>query len=157
MRSAPPRIRTWTRSLRRRRAIPWCGAESREGIKPSRARLQLAILVRESAHGAGSGSRTRISSLEDCVPTVGDTRKLVVPRRESWRSPLEGAARQSPARHVQRAHLGELASLHRPCETMPGASATLSSPHPAQRSRERRHGCISQSRSFVSRSSRCRS
>lgn len=52
----PPRSRTWCRSLRRRRPFPlgeWGGRagarESREGIRPSRAVLQTALLIREPA------------------------------------------------------------------------------------------------------------
>ena len=47
------------------------GVESREGVAPSRAGLQPAILARGSAHDrADSGNRTRIGSLENCGPTV---------------------------------------------------------------------------------------
>ena len=69
-RSAPPGIRTRIGSLRRRVLVHRArGAESREGIKPSRAVLQTALLS-ENRLGAGNGNRTHIGSLEDCGPTV---------------------------------------------------------------------------------------
>ena len=50
-------------------SIERAGAESREGIKPSHAVLQTALLS-ENRLGAGRGNRTHIGSLEDCGPTV---------------------------------------------------------------------------------------
>jgi hypothetical protein len=95
--SAPPEIRTRKKSFRRRRLVHRaCGAESREGVAPSRAVLQTAILTREPAHdslqkhsnkSALGGNRTRTANVK-CP-------------------------------------FGKLASLPRPFETRPGASATL--------------------------------
>jgi hypothetical protein len=94
---APPEIRTRKKSFRRRRLVHRaCGAESREGVAPSRAVLQTAILTREPAHdslqkhsnkSALGGNRTRTANVK-CP-------------------------------------FGKLASLPRPFETRPGASATL--------------------------------
>ena len=69
---APPGSRTRIRPLRRRWPIHWAsGAESREGIKPSRGRVAIDAPLRGSARGADSGNRTRIVSLEGWGPTVG--------------------------------------------------------------------------------------
>ncbi len=91
--------------------------------------------LRESAHRADSGNRTRIVSLEDCGPTVERC-------PHARRAP--GGSRTRTAR--AKSSLGKRASLHRPRETVPGASATLSSPHPVQRSREHRPRGLSRSR-----------
>ena len=74
------------------------GAESREGIKPSHAVLQTALLS-ENRLGAGRGNRTHIGSLEDCGPTVErcpremevESARLVTERTEStkWTESVE--------------------------------------------------------------------
>ena len=91
--------------------------------------------LRESAHRADSGNRTRIVSLEDCGPTVERC-------PHARRAPRGSRTRTACAK----SSFGKRASLHRPRETVPGASATLSSPHPVQRSREDRPRGLSRSR-----------
>jgi hypothetical protein len=78
--SAPPGTRTRIGSLRRRVLVHRArGAESREGIKPSHAVLQTALLS-ENRLGAGRGNRTHIGSLEDCGPTVERCPQMTVPQ-----------------------------------------------------------------------------
>ena len=79
---APPGTRTRIGSLRRRVLVHRAsGAESREGIKPSRAVLQTALLSENRLeHESGQGNRTHIGSLEDCGPTVERCPQITVPQ-----------------------------------------------------------------------------
>lgn len=89
------------------------GVENREGIKPSRAVLQTAILIRESARRAGSGNRTRIHSLEDCGLAIRRCTQIeLVPQTGIVAEPPQGGethgaaiAATSPAIHAPRRRL----------------------------------------------------
>lgn len=136
-RGAPPRSRTWIGSLRRRWPFRWAsGAWRAERESNPRARFCRPRSSSENRLGAGGGSRTRVGSLEDCGPTVERSPRTCAPGGSRTRS----ARAKSP--------FGKRASLHDPRETVPGASATLSSPPPrAAFPVNVAHGCARRSRS----------